>query len=188
MGIHLRRPSDDDLTRLLDRTRSDELTYGPTGTTIDGGCPDGLRRHEWSTTLPGGSFDRARDALSTWAMHRATGLHVAAEGDVATGINVAMAAPLPAGWIDVTCRVVKTLDEPGRWGFAYGTLPVHPERGEESFVLTLDCDGRVRFDVVAVSAPTHPLARLAGPVADRMQDRAVRGYLRALEAIATGKP
>jgi uncharacterized protein (UPF0548 family) len=35
------------------------------------------------------------------------------------------------GPIRVPCRVVYVLDEPERRGFAYGTLPGHPESGEE---------------------------------------------------------
>jgi uncharacterized protein (UPF0548 family) len=32
---------------------------------------------------------------------------------------------------DVPCRVVYVVDEPRRAGFAYGTLPGHPEIGGE---------------------------------------------------------
>lgn len=187
MGIHLRRPSDADLGGLLAEAAGHAVSYSPTGTTLHGGCPTGLHRREWSTTLPDGSWSRAVEALRSWAMHRATGLHVVPEADVAVDVNVAMAAPLPVGWIDVTCRVVEVVDQPDRWGFAYGTLPVHPERGEESFLLTQE-EGGVRFDVVAVSAPAMLLVRLGGPVADRMQDKAVRGYLTAMEAITSGQP
>ena len=73
------------------------------------------------------------------------------------------------------------VDEADRFGFAYGTLPDHPERGEESFLVVRDERGALRFDVCAVSAPTHPLARLAPPVADRIQRSAVRRYLTAMQ-------
>lgn len=33
------------------------------------------------------------------------------------------------------CRVVYTVTESRRRGFAYGTLPGHPECGEEAFVI-----------------------------------------------------
>ena len=35
----------------------------------------------------------------------------------------------------VPCRIVSVFKEVDSFGFAYGTLPGHPERGEESFVL-----------------------------------------------------
>jgi uncharacterized protein (UPF0548 family) len=40
----------------------------------------------------------------------------------------------------------------------------------------------VRFDVVAVSRPVHPLARASGPVAHLLQAAAVRRYLSAMNA------
>ena len=105
---------------------------------------------------------------------------VAADGPIAVGTNVALGVPLPVGFIDATCRIVAVVDEPNRYGFAYGTLSVHPARGEEAFVIVRDGDGGVRFDVEAVSTPRQVLARLLPPVADRLQDAAVRRYLSAM--------
>ncbi len=77
-------------------------------------------------------------------------------------------------------RVAYLLDEPSRTGFAYGTLPGHPERGEEAF-LVIRADGRLRFEVVAFSKPRDPLTRLGAPVARALQRRTINGYLRAME-------
>jgi uncharacterized protein (UPF0548 family) len=95
-----------------------------------------------------------------------------------------MGAPLPVGYIDVTCRIVAVVDEPDRQGFAYGTLPVHPEIGEEAFLIVRD-DSGVRFDVEAISRPSHPLARLISPLMNRLQDRAVGKYLTAMTQLVT---
>jgi uncharacterized protein (UPF0548 family) len=73
------------------------------------------------------------------------------------------------------------VDDPGRFGFAYGTLAVHPARGEEAFVVERTPEGGVRAQVVAFSRPHHPLVRLGGPVARRQQARATEGYLDAIE-------
>jgi hypothetical protein len=70
-------------------------------------------------------------------------LSVVADDPLVVGTNVAMSAPLPVGFVDVTCRVVAVIDEANRYGFAYGTLPVHPETGEEAFMIVRD-DKRVR--------------------------------------------
>ena len=182
MHVHLRRPSDLDLERLLARCATDELSYAPVGGSLDGTTPDGLTRHHWSAALPArADFARAVDALSLWRVHEHSGLIVRSDGPMAVGTNVAMNARLPvAGYIDVTCRVVAVVDEPDRFGFAYGTLSVHPEQGEESFVVTRDGDA-LRFDVSAISRPANVLARLAGPIADRLQDSAAQRYLRAME-------
>jgi uncharacterized protein (UPF0548 family) len=76
---------------------------------------------------------------------------------------------------------VYVLDEPNRFGFAYGTLAGHPERGEESFVVSLASD-RVTFDVVAFSRPASALARFGAPVARAVQTRVTRRYLSGLES------
>ena len=78
-------------------------------------------------------------------------------------------------------RVVAVVDRPDRCGFAYGTLPGHPEQGEESFVCDLDADGSVRFHIRAFSRPHDPLARLGAPVSRHVQVRTTRAYLRAMK-------
>lgn len=102
------------------------------------------------------------------------------------GSNVAMAAPLPVGYVDVVCRIVDVDDRTDRYRFTYGTLPTHPEQGEESFTVTRASDGHVDFEIVAASRPRHLLARLMPPVARRLQARAVARYLDAMEANALG--
>ena len=182
MALRLRRPTDDQLAALLERCPTDRLSYEPIGASLDASAAaPGLHRRRWTTALPGAdAFDRGADALRTWAVQRGSGLAVAADGPIAVGTNVALGVPLPVGFVDATCRIVAVVDEPNRYGFAYGTLSVHPARGEEAFVVVRDDDGAVRFDVDAVSSPRQVLARLLPPVADRLQDAAVRRYLSAM--------
>ena len=103
------------------------------------------------------------------------------DGPLEVGTNVAMSARLPVGFVEVTCRIVAIVDEPDRFGFAYGTLSVHPEQGEESFIVVRS-GGGARFEVQAVSRPIHPLARVFSPIANRLQDAAARRYLAAMTA------
>lgn len=181
MGVRLRRPSSAQLQELLEDCTLVDLTYSPTGVTITGSAIVGLTRRTWSTTLAAGAFDAARLAIDEWAVHRGAGLVVETDGPIAVGTNVALSAPLPpTGWVDATCRIVAVVDEPDRYGFAYGTLPNHPERGEESFVVTRTAEA-TRFDIVAVSTPVHPVVRLVPPLGNLLQDAAVRRYLRAME-------
>jgi uncharacterized protein (UPF0548 family) len=149
--------------------------------------PAGYRRDRWTRALPGDDevFERAADVLRGWRMHRTAGLIVEADGPPAVGMDVAMAAPLPIGYVDVVCRVVDVIDEPDRHGFSYGTLPVHPEQGEESFTITRDADGGVTFEIVAASRLRHPLARACPPVARRLQSRAIDRYLGAMQTAAS---
>jgi uncharacterized protein (UPF0548 family) len=145
--------------------------------------PDGYRCDRWTRELCGDEtvFERAADVLRTWQMHRSAGLTVEVDGPPAVGMDVAMAAPLPVGYVDVVCRVVDVIDEPDRYSFTYGTLPVHPEQGEESFTVTRGADGAVTFEIVAASRLRHPLARACPPIARRLQSRAIERYVASMQ-------
>lgn len=184
MSVHLRRPGTARLEELLKACGGDALTYGPVGVSLDEAVETSLHRARWETALQAeDSFERGSAAIRDWAVHRGSGLSVLADGTMAVGTNVAMVAPLPVGFVEVTCRVVQVIDEPGLFGFAYGTLSVHPERGEESFVVSNAPDGTVRFVIAAASEPAHPLARLAPPIATRLQNQACLHYLAAMQRV-----
>jgi uncharacterized protein (UPF0548 family) len=89
------------------------------------------------------------------------------------------APPLSA--IAAPCRVIDIVDEPGRWGFAYGTLPGHPEEGEEAFIASISDDGTVVFAITAFSRPASSLMRISGPVARAVQRRVTLGYIRSIQ-------
>lgn len=97
-----------------------------------------------------------------------------------------MAAPLPVGWVEVVCRVVDVVDAPGRFGFTYGTLSVHPEQGEESFTVERAADGSVAFEILAVSRPRHLAARAVPLVARCLQQSATNRYLTAMQRLTHG--
>jgi uncharacterized protein (UPF0548 family) len=79
------------------------------------------------------------------------------------------------------CRVVYVIDEPDRWGFAYGTLPGHHESGEEAFVLHRTDDGRSVLSITAFSRPATALAKLAGPFGRGAQSLITNRYLHTLD-------
>ena len=82
------------------------------------------------------------------------------------------------------CRIVAVFKEPDLFGFAYGTLPGHPERGEECFVVERRDEGTY-FSIRAFSTPVDPLARLAGPLGRVVQRRVTRRYIHALRRFVT---
>ena len=91
---------------------------------------------------------------------------------------------LRLGWralgVSAPVRVVYVVDEGRRRGFAYGTLPGHPESGEEAFVVEHLEDDTVRFAITAFSRPATLLAKLGGPVSRLVQSRVTNRYLRAV--------
>jgi len=182
MSIRLTRPTEADLRYLAEAGKQDSLTYQPIGISDNTRAPAGYRLDRWSRTLGASDeiFRSATQALRAWQVHRGAGLIVYDNGPPAAGAVVAMAAPLPLGFIDVVCRVVAFDDEPHRFGFTYGTLRVHPEQGEESFTVVRHEDESVVFEIVAASRPRHVLARACPRLARRLQRSATTRYLDAM--------
>jgi uncharacterized protein (UPF0548 family) len=77
-------------------------------------------------------------------------------------------------------RVVYVVDEPKRKGFAYGTLPGHPQNGEEMWVIDQKDDGSVWMTIRSFSRPSSAFWWLGYPVLRAVQDFYLRRYLRAL--------
>jgi uncharacterized protein (UPF0548 family) len=161
---------------------SAELTYAQPGATRDAVLPAGYAHVQRDVPIGHGRevFERAASALYGWQMHRAAGLRVAASAPrAAPGVLVVMRFG-----VLIPCRVVYVVDEPDRQGFAYGTLPGHPERGEEAFIVTLTPDGEVRIQIRAFSRAASRLARLGGPVTRLVQRWVTDRYVRRLRYLA----
>ncbi|MCI0393333.1 MAG: DUF1990 domain-containing protein [Chloroflexi bacterium] len=89
-------------------------------------------------------------------------------------------------WLNAS-RIVYVLDEERRFGFAYGTLPGHAERGEERFIVEWQTDDEVWYDLLAFSRPGHWLVWSGYPLARRLQRRFARDSLAAMvRAVRTG--
>ncbi|WP_369136817.1 DUF1990 family protein [Modestobacter versicolor] len=165
------------------------FTYAEQGATRDAVLPAGYDHVEREHVIGSGraEFDRASAAVFRWTAQRGAGLRIQASGPASTpGTVVLMTAGLRRLGLDVPCRVVWVVDEPDRRGFGYGTLPGHPESGEESFVVSLRPDGAVVYELRAFARLATRLARLGGPVAHRVQTLALDRYVVAMRRAARG--
>ena len=125
-------------------------------------------------------------------------LHLEGGKPVFTVVSQGRASRVVAGqavgtdWVRVTARIagVVPLRAPVRIiaadfdhadfaGFAYETLPGHPERGREAFYVTRT-DGLVEFTVTAFSKPAAWYSRLGGPITHVVQNRYTNKYLLAM--------
>ena len=181
--LRLRRPSRSDLEAVVAAQRDAALTYTAVGGTLSGTVPRGYRfeRYERTVGHGEGGFLTAVDRLRGWDVHRRAGIDVVlSEPGVSEWATVALAAPLPVGYAVAACRVVVVVDEPRRAGFAYGTLPEHPESGEELFLVEHLANDDVVFRIAVFSRPHQLLARLGSPIARSLQRRATNAYLDAM--------
>ena len=177
-GVVLGRPSPDELDRVLADARVATLSYADVGIT--------LRGEGWAKQRQVGQgdadFARAADGLRAWAPQLGIGASIHPPG-VGLEQDATVLVVLPMGPLTMIApdRVVQIVDEPDRFGFAYGTLPGHPERGEESFVVEHHADGQVLATITVQATPGNALMRVGAPIVTRFQHRAIAGYLTALE-------
>jgi uncharacterized protein (UPF0548 family) len=121
-------------------------------------------------------FERASGALLSWELQLRSGIAVKASS---ARVEEGAVAMLLLGPLRAPVRVRYVVEEPTRRGFAYITLPGHPESGEELFLLDLT-DDVVTLTITATSRPATLLARAGGPVTRWAQLRITRRYERAL--------
>jgi len=175
-----RRPSSDPASY-----RTAPLTYPEVGGTASESMPSGYHHVRQSRSLGHGVevFDEAARRLLHWDMHRGAGLTVRATSAAAEPEAIVV---LGLGPIRIPCRVVDVIDDRAdddsrERGFAYGTLPGHPERGEERFVVRFDeRTGAVSAHIRAFSTAGSAVVALGGPLNRLVQRVATRRYLDAL--------
>jgi uncharacterized protein (UPF0548 family) len=167
--------------------RGGELTYREQGATRDDPLPAGYRHVQRRERLGDGeaTFVRAAEVLFGWQMHRGAGLAVLnAPPQPTVGAAVVTRLGPPVLGMIVPCRIVYVVDEARRRGFAYGTLPGHPESGEEAFVVEWAADDGVYLTIRAFSRPATVLAKLGGPLETLVQTIMTNRYVRALQRLA----
>lgn len=162
------------------------FTYAEHGATRKAALPAGYRHLRRDVPIGEGpeTFDRAATALFGWRMHRGAGLGVLADHPAVPGVPVVIRIGLGRLALNAPCRVVYRMDKPDQRGFAYGTLPGHPESGEEAFVLHLTAGGTVRFRITAFSRPATALARIGGPLTSLAQELVTAAYVRSMRELA----
>jgi uncharacterized protein (UPF0548 family) len=179
------RASDERLRAILGRAEDAPYSYPEVGATR-GEFPGGYHSDHYAIDLDvgggpaSGAFARGVEGLRRWQVQRGAGARVVpADAEVVAGQTILVALSFPLMTLVAPCRVVYLTDEPNRFGYAYGTLAGHPERGEESFHV-VRTEAGTRFEISAFSRPAHPLARAGAPAGRYLQRRVTNRYLRAL--------
>jgi uncharacterized protein (UPF0548 family) len=147
----VRKPSPQAIDAFLREQRRLDFTYQAVGATASE-PPAGFNADHTRVALGQGAevFAAAKSALLHWRQFQ-LGWTEALPSDtpICTGEVVAVIARVGGLWWLNACRIVYVVDEPSpnaRFGFAYGTLPGHAERGEERFLVEMDDAGRVWYD------------------------------------------
>src|SRR5690606_36045500 len=133
---------------------------------------------------------RAGQAVLDWRMHRAMGVSIEADAPEAEpGVGVVVGLGVGPLRLRAPCRVVWTVREPDRIGFAYGTLPGHPARGEEAFLVERRADDdTVWLTVTAFSRLASWYVRAGGPLTRAAQRAYARRCGRVLRRLGRTGP
>jgi uncharacterized protein (UPF0548 family) len=121
------------------------------------------------------TFQRAKSAIRRWKMFEMPWLQLCwPDVPIMLGTNVAILISHLGFWSLNAARIVYLVEDHGpceRYGFAYGTLLDHGERGEERFTVEFHSeDESVWYDLFAFSRPGMA-ARIAYPLTRSLQKR-----------------
>lgn len=178
----LRPSSSEDLQALLDEQRNQPLSYADVGATA-GELPAGYHTVDRAVTVGEGpeAFDMAKEGIRAWVPQHHAGIALMPPAPpLEEGQSLVLAFRQFPFHVTAACRVVYVVDESDRFGFGYGTLPHHPEEGEEAFLVERDAGGAVRFHIRAFSRPAHLFTKLGSPVGRAVQARVTTKYLEGL--------
>ncbi|MGW2899598.1 DUF1990 family protein [Streptomyces sp. NPDC001212] len=174
------------------RPSTEALTYGPVGSTRPAqeswsAEHTGLRPFARTVVIGRGDecWQAAADAVLGWGVKRRSGFTVTgcdgAGEQVAVGAEYRITAGFGRFAVREPVRVVAVVNTPDRCGFAYGTLPGHPVRGEEAFVVHRSPDGTVALTIRSLTrAAPHGPWRLLFPALLLAQQFFRRRYQRSL--------
>jgi uncharacterized protein (UPF0548 family) len=130
-------------------------------------------------------FDSASAAVMRWEVKTRSGFQVIRVGKQGAffseePVTKGECAVVRLGLLRETVRVVRVVEEPRRRGFAYGTLPEHPLRGEEAFLVEWGDDDRVELVIRSFSRPNGWAWALLWPGVMIARNIFLRRYRRAL--------
>jgi uncharacterized protein (UPF0548 family) len=181
-----RKPSSETIQQFISSQQALPFSYDEVGATRSETPPQGFTRDHNRTRLGDGenTYERAVAALRSWKQFDLGWVTIRPpDSPIVVGQTVAVQAHTFGFWSLSAARIVYVVEEVKpiqRFGFAYGTLPNHVERGEERFTIERLEDDSVWYDIYAFSRPKHPLAKLGFPVTRILQKQFVKGSLAAM--------
>ena len=171
------------------------LNYPGIGSTEHGQAPEGFPCLVSQAYLGDGPalYRRVAQGILTWQLQKRSGLRIRTDsGAVVPGARVVNGFGVGPFRINAPCEVVWVRRPvpgggPQRAGFGYGTLPGHPVRGEESFEVEIDAEGRVFLKITAFSRPSNWFYAAGSALAGRAQRHVTSRYIGSAHELAAGE-
>ncbi len=186
MLFSLLKPTAERCLIFLEKNRDSPFSYLEIGFSKDG-SPDGYDVDFNEIRLGEGPavFEKAKIALQNWRQFPADWCFIGPEKPpIAVEQVVTMSAKVLGTWWTNVARIVYLVENERQFGFAYGTLAAHVERGEELFLVDWRADDSVWYSVRAFSRPKILPTKINYPFARELQKRFVRDSRLAMFAEA----
>jgi uncharacterized protein (UPF0548 family) len=181
------KPSREIVSAVISAQHDQTLSYPEVGCSRALQSPAGFTADHNRIQLGVGAetFERAKSAIRQWKMFDMPWVELCwPDAPIEAGATVAVLVSHLGFWSLNPCRIVYGIEEHGaleKFGFAYGTLPAHAERGKERFIVEFNPhDQSVWYDLYAFSRPS-PLASLAYPFTRSLQKRFARDSKAAMQ-------
>ena len=157
----------------LNRVSKLPITYWERGATTWKRMPQEFTHDEQRLEIGSGdaAWKAAKEAIQNWKMFPSDWIQLSDAPRIEVGQQVLVTARLLGFWWSNPARIVYTVEEENKFGFAYGTLPGHLEQGEELFLVERDEQGNVFYTLRVMSRPQWWLAKLFKGFARRQQAR-----------------
>jgi uncharacterized protein (UPF0548 family) len=184
-----RKPADKLVRAFVEGQARLDFTYRSVGATVST-WPAGYQHDHARFPLGSGQqvFKKAKAALQCWKQFDLGWAHAQPDDtSIEPTRTVAVVFHMLGIWFLNSAKIVYVVDEPNRFGFAYGTLPGHVECGEERFLVECDADGTVWYDVRAFSRPRHILTKIGYLYVRWLQKRFVRKSAEAMRRVTSGE-
>lgn len=156
MKITFKKPSVNVFQAWTAKRKGEALSYAHPKATLDKEFPKGFDHDRNKCLLGEGEevFEAAKEGLLNWIMFpKAWVVNYPNPFPFEEGMEVALAFNLWGTWWFNSCRIQYLIDEPNRFGFAYGTLLNHIESGEEVFWVEKRPNNEVWYNIQAFSKP-----------------------------------
>jgi uncharacterized protein (UPF0548 family) len=185
------KPDANTLSQFLARQRREHFSYKEVGSSREQ-APAGYNVDHNRIQLGRGIdiYERSKRAIQNWKIFDIPWISLwKPDIPIEAGATVAVVVAHLGFWSMNAARIVYVVDEAApirKYGFAYGTLRDHGERGEERFTVELHPDESVWYDLYAFSRPSAT-ARLAYPYTRSLQKRFASQSKMAMLRAASGK-
>jgi uncharacterized protein (UPF0548 family) len=184
----LTEPREKSLRAFLEAQKERPLSYAEVGASKQGAAHGYNLDHNRIKLGEGAeSFALAVRAMQSWQMFNLGWVRVfQPDAPIEVG-TCAVVIVRHFGFYSVNaCRIVYLIEEDApvkKYGFAYGTIEEHAERGEERFSIEWNRqDDSVTYDLLAFSQPNNLLAKLGYPASRMLQKRFARDSKQAMFA------